>query len=203
MGALLVVTTAALFFMSVVFLDDPISRGLRARVEAFSNAQNERLYLRARNGALTGFDRMTLHGATLAGVAMGWVAYPEASAILFHYVYGDGSELELSSSYFRRSPYLSARIAELGPGRHGPIGFEQSRDWRLSLAFNPYYLDVDGECVRLWHPRIAFAAVSGEPTRTAVPIGKLRIQVYDNLISALDPTPFAAYSRWTRTSAEP
>ena len=133
---------------------------------------------------------------SLAGIGLGAIAYPEAGAILRHYIYGGGMELELSSEYFRRSPYLRARIAELGPGSHGPIWFRQSDDWRLSLALNPYYIDIEEERIRVFHPHIEFAAIRGAETYTIVPIGKLRIRFYDNLVSALDPTPFAAYAEW-------
>jgi len=149
-----------------------------------------------REDRLSGADRLLLHTAVTSGIVVGWFAYPEASAILRHYVYGDGSGLELPADYFRQSAYLQRQVRDLGPGRHGPIGFEQVLDWRLSLALNPYYLDIADGRVRLFHPRIEFAATSGPPTRTVVPIGKLQIRFYDNLVQALDPTPFSVHAEW-------
>jgi hypothetical protein len=193
---------AIAFAISVTMLDDPVSAALRERAEAFLAALSERLYERHREDRLTRFEVCLLHAATLAGVAGTRLAYPEASALLYHYVYGDGSPLELPSSYFRNSTYLKAKVRELGPGRHGPIGFEQSADWRLSLALNPYYLTLEGKRVRISHPRIEFASAKARPTRTVVPIGKLRIRVHDNLVSALRPTPFEAYAEWERQGRE-
>jgi hypothetical protein len=190
-GVLTTALTAA-----ILWLDDPFSVTLREHTEAAINGHSERLFQRLNEGRLTRFDIGQLHTFVLAGVAIGRFSYPEASMILYHYVYGDGSELELPSDYFRQSRYLSSKVAELGPGRHGPIGFKQHDDWRLSLALNPFFLDITGNRVRISHPRIEFAAASGAAVRTVVPIGKLRINVYDNLISALAPTPFAVYAEW-------
>ncbi len=181
---------------AIIAFDDPLSAAIRAHTEAALNNHIDRLYQRLHDGRLTRSDIGQLHAFVLIGVVVTRFSYPEASKILYHYVYGDGSELKLPSDYFRQSGYLSSKVKELGFGRHGPIGLQQYEDWRLSLALNPYYLEINNHRVRISHPRIEFAAESGTPVRTVVPIGNLRINVYDNLISALEPTPFAAFAEW-------
>ncbi|QQZ30870.1 hypothetical protein HMY34_04750 [Thiothrix subterranea] len=141
-------------------------------------------------------DKTILHSGILTGIAVSWFRYPEASALLFHYVYGDGSDLSLSADYFRESGYLKEKIAALGIGQHGAIGLRQQDDWRLALTLNPYYLDVTEQQVVLFHPHIAFAPLDSQRVPTIVPIGKLKIRVFDNLVSALEPKPFRAYAVW-------
>lgn len=117
--------------------------------------------------------------------------------LLWHYVYGDGSDLELPSAYFQKSSYLTRKISEYGEGEYGPIALKQSDDWRMSLALNPYYLSIADKSVKVFHPFIRFASPQGERVWTSVPIGKLAIRVYDNLVSVMDPTPFYVYSEWS------
>ena len=197
--AVSVAATSIITAAGVLFSDDPISTPLRAHIQARINSEIDALYLKVRDGQESSADRVLLRGTVASGIAVGWFSYPEASAILFHYVYGDGSELRLSADYFRRSGYLQEQVRKLGPGEHGPVGFEQARDWRLSLALNPFYLKVESDRILLFHPKIDFVASSGPPTRTIVPIGKLRIRFYDNLVNALDPTPFPVFAEWKPT----
>jgi hypothetical protein len=111
-------------------------------------------------------------------------------------VYGDGSDLRLESSYFRHSNLLAMEIERRSPGNHGPIWFQQSADMRLSLTFNPIFISVSGRSVRVGHPRIKFAAPEAPPVLTVIPVGKLRLRVFDNLVGALQSKPFAAYAEW-------
>lgn len=188
----------SLFTLSITTFDDPLSQQIRKTTGYNLNSYIENITTKSSQGTLSTFDKTVLHTGLLAGVATSQVQYPEASRLLYHYVYGDGSTLKLSSSYFKESSYLQNTISRLGEGEHGPITLKQSDDWRLSLVLNPYYLTVTEQEVRLYHPQIAFEPVkSTNKVMTIVPVGKLRLKVYDNLISALNPKPFYTYSEWT------
>lgn len=187
----------SLFSLSVTLLDDPLSQTLRSATERHLNQYIEALSEKSSQGTLCTLDKALLHTSVLAGITLSRLPYPEASALLYHYVYADGSDLELPSSYFEQSAYLQTIISRLGEGQHGPIALKQDDDWRLSLALNPYYLTVTPESVRLYHPNITFASVQdSDKVMTVVPIGKLKLNVYDRLISALNPKPFYVYSEW-------
>ena len=179
-----------------VFSDDPVSAGLRPHAEAALNGLLASMQKKAAAGKLTALDRALLHLGVIAGIAAGQFISPEGAAILRHAVYGDGSDLELDPSYFKRSPFLAKEIQSRGRGDHGPISFPQSKDMRLSLAFDPYFLSISGRHVRIGHPSIQFAAPAAPPVLTIVPIGKLRLRMFDNLVGALQAKPFAAYAEW-------
>ena len=180
----------------VVFSSDPVSEKLRFFVEENINSYIAGVTTRASKEELTLTDKLILNVSVSTGIAISRFKYPEAARILSHYVGGDGSDLELDSAYFRTSKYLNKVVTDLGVGDHGPLSLKQSEDWRMSLALNPYYLKISTDRVRVFHPEIAFAPANGERVFTIVPIGKLRIKVFDNLISALNPTPFLVYSEW-------
>lgn len=189
--------TLSVFSISITMFDDPLSQKMRELTENQVNQYIESLLYKASQGTLTTLDRALLHTGLLMGLTISWLKYPEASMLLYHAVYGDGSTLELPSSYFERSPYLQEVINKLGEGQHGPITLEQARDWRLSLALNPYYLTITSETIRLYHPSIIFASIKKAPkVVTIVPIGKLKLKVYDNLVSVINSKPFYVYSEW-------
>jgi hypothetical protein len=179
-----------------VFSDDPLSAAIRPRAEATIDGLLASMQKRAAAGELTILDRIVLHSGVLAGIAIGQFISPEGAAILRHAVYGDGGELRLDPSYFKRSRFLAAEIERRGPGNHGPVRFRQSEDMRLSLALNPVFIAISGGSVRAGHPRIQFAAPDAPPVLTIIPIGKLRLRMFDNLVGALQRKPFAAYAEW-------
>jgi len=55
----------------------------------------------------------------------------------------------------------------------------------MSLALNPYFLKVTADRVRVYHPQISFAPTNGPKVFTIVPVGRMKIKVFDNLVSAL------------------
>ena len=188
----------AAMLATVTVLDGPLPTKARNSVATIFDAYSDALMDRAERGCLTTIDRWVLRLGLLIGTTFGRYHYPEASMVLNYYVYGDGSPLELPHRYFASSSYLNRLIASLGDGKHGPIALKQRQDWRLSLALNPFYLSVSGKKVRIYHPRIEFAPVGSARVVTIVPIGKLKLRIYDNLVSALNPTPFEAYAEWSR-----
>jgi len=184
-----------LFSISITSLSDPVSSKLRVVTEKTINNYLYNIAIKGQEDRLNLFDKSILHSGLIIGSTISRIAYPEASKLLFHYVYGDGSDLNLNSRYFRKSSYLKQKINELGNGHHGPIGLKQHEDWRLSLVFNPYYINIESNNMYIYHPKIEFASSKGELVPTIVPIGKLKVKVYDNIISSLNPIPFKAYSQ--------
>ena len=189
-----------IFTLSITALNDGLSKQLRSYSEDKINNYIENLSSKTALRTLSTIDRTVLHFSALASISVSYIPYPEASKLLFHYIYGDGSELRLSHEYFATSPYLASIIAKHGSGHHGPLALSQQQDWRLSLVFNPYYLDVTENNVRLYHPHIQFAQTEDSSVYTYVPIGLMKIKMYDNLVSALNPTPFYVYAEWSTQS---
>jgi hypothetical protein len=201
MGTTVKVTTIAgglfgLVIAGVVFSDDPLSTEIRPRAEVVINGFLASMQKRAAAGTLTITDRVILHFGVMGGIVIGEFISPEAAAILSHAVYGDGGDLQLDPSYFKHSKLLAKEIERRGPGNRGPIVFQQSEDMRLSLAFNPMFITISDRSVRVGHPHIEFAAPDAPPVRTVIPVGKLRLRMFDNLVGALQTKPFAAYAEW-------
>jgi len=185
----LIVLFTTLAFVGVIYSSDPLSSKLRVSAEHYINSYIENLANRASSGNLTSGDRRALNFSVFSGVTISKFKYPEAAKILHHYVHGDGSELKLDATYFRNSRYLTSVISRLGTGDHGPLTLTQSQD-------NPYFLKVTADRVRVYHPQISFAPTNGPKVFTIVPVGRMKIKVFDNLVSALNPTPFSVYAEW-------
>lgn len=196
--ALIIVLFLSLSAFSVTSLNDPLSQQLRTWTEHNLNQAIENLTVKAEHQQLNWLDKTVLHSALWLGCGIAYWQYPEASKILWHYVYGQGEALTLEAEYFQQSDYLKQQIQQLGQGKHGPLTLKQAQDWRLSLALNPYYLDITANDVRIYHPHIAFAPLNSTRTYTILPLGYLRLRLYDNLIQAFNPKPFAVSASWKR-----
>jgi hypothetical protein len=188
----------SLAMISVTSLNDPLSQQLRTWTEYNLNQTIEYLTVKAEHQQLNWLDQTLLHGTLWLGCGIAYWQYPEASKILWHYVYGQGEALTLDAEYFQQSDYLKQQIQQLGQGKHGPLTLKQAQDWRLSLALNPYYLDINSDQVKLYHPHIAFAPLNSTRTYTILPLGYLRLRLYDNLMQAFNPKPFAVSASWKR-----
>jgi|GEM_PF-1307113 len=186
-----------LFTYSITQLEDQLSAAMRSSTQKGINNYIAKLSENTANNSLTIVDKSIIHAGALLGISISYFSYPEASELLFHYIYGKGERLELSPSYFKKSKYLHGVIKLLGNGQHGPLSLKQKEDWRLSLTFNPYFLIVSSQTVRIYHPKIEFAPSNNKNVFTVVPIGKLKLKVYDNIVSALKPTPLYAYAEWS------
>jgi len=194
----LIIVFTTLAFVGVIYSSDPVSSKLRVSAEHHINDYIENLANRASSGNLTSVDRLALNISVFSGVTISKFKYPEAAKILHHYIHGDGSELKLDAAYFRKSRYLTSVISRLGTGDHGPLTLTltQSQDWRMSLALNPYFLKITADRIRVYHPQISFTPAKGPKVFTIVPVGRMKIKVFDNLVSALNPTPFSVYAEW-------
>ena len=67
----------------------------------------------------------------------GLFIYPEASSIVSHYCFGNGSDLILKNNYLKRSPVIIHHLKEMKVGEKRKIGMHQLEDSRLSFALNP------------------------------------------------------------------
>ena len=118
---LMTVLLLSLATVSVTSLNDPISQQLRIWTEHNLNQAIENLTLKAERQQLNWLDKIVLHGALGLGCGITYWQYPEASKILWHYVYGQGEALTLEAEYFQQSDYLKQQIQQLGQGKHGPL----------------------------------------------------------------------------------
>jgi hypothetical protein len=94
------------------------------------------------------------------------------------------------------SPVIrAALLAHPGNGLTRRHAFSQSQDYRLSLALNPFELQVGGGRVRVFQ-RIDFGGRLDRATYTWIAVGRIKIRFYDGLISLLGGKPFIAESTW-------
>lgn len=163
------------------------------------------MYVRARKGEATARDRLELRVAYAGMVAFGRVAYPEAAAILEHYLAGRTGDLNLSPVYFRQSPVIRKALAQQRCGRIGPVSFRVRDDPRVAYAVNGFFLDVRCEGERRHidlNQRIEFASLRGRARPvTPLRIGQLQVRLDDALIHVFDDEgackPFTVHAGWT------
>lgn len=175
---------------------DPASQAAREFVEGAINAYTHNLAVRGQRNGLTWADQRVLGFSVAVGLSITALAAPDAARVLRHYLEGEGDPLELDPGIFQRSPVIIDATRRLGLGNHGPIGFRQHEDWALSLCLNPFFLRVERGRITVYHPRIEFAPSAGPLVATVIPVGKLRIRVYDNLVHAMGGTPFRVHATW-------
>ncbi len=188
--------TASLLVLSLTTLNDPFSKRLRSSTELVLNGYLSQMALRADQNALNWFDRLVLHGFTVGGAMLAYPLYPEASQALWNCVYGNGEAVELSADYFKESPFLRKKVAQLGIGDHREMGLKQAEDWRTSLVFNPYNLRITRDSVELYYPAMHFK--SNPKIVTQVPFGRFTVKFRDNLVAAIQGPPYRLYARWKR-----
>jgi len=71
----------------------------------------------------------------------GYFLYPEASSILSHYCFGNGSTLILNDEYIKKSPVIVYHLKEMKDGEKRKIAMHQWDDLRLSFALNPLFIE--------------------------------------------------------------
>lgn len=123
----------------------------------------------------------------------GFFIAPEASQILRHYCFGDGSNLYLKSDYIKQSPVVLKQIKTLKIGESRRVTLKQKDDWRLSYALNPFKLSRLKNGYRIYQ-YIKFDE-SGIVI-TQLNLGLFKIKMPDNIVHTFECTPFTVISDW-------
>ena len=157
--------------------------GCNKEISAYVN------YLTCKKNPLNPIESVFVHTAFNSMWMVGYPMFPEASEILRHYLHGDGSELTVSNSYIKHSPFIKKIITEKGIGTH-KIYFRQHNDWRLSYALNPFSIQIkkNGD-VKIWQ-RIHFP--TNKSVRVRLNFFGRELKVNDALIHKLKPKAFVA-----------
>jgi len=122
-------------------------------------------------------------------IIIGAVFFPEASKILKHYCFGNGSDLILNADYIKTSRVVKTRVATMSIGQKMKVGFEQSEDWRLSFALNGFTIEKQKNKVII-NQWIKFDR-SGE-VKTVFYF----IPISDNIVHTFNCTPYMARTEW-------
>lgn len=191
LGLILIVVT-----ISLTCLNDSFSQQLRHSSENALNGYLYRVALRADQNDLTILDRFIIHSFAVSGAVLAYPIYPEASKALVYCIYGNGEPVEVSASYFRKSPFIKKEIERLGLGHFKEIGMHQADDWRTSLAFNPYNLHISPDSVEMYYPAVQFK--NNPRIITQIPFGRFKIKFRDNLMAAIQGPPYKLWAKWER-----
>lgn len=125
------------------------------------------------------------HILVLYMMVYGRLLYPEASMVLAHYCFGDGSALQLPSEYIRTSPIVIKHLKQMKTGECKRITAKQHEDYRLTYALNPFTMTKMQNFV-LIEQKIEF----DKSGHTYTYIGPFRIP--DNVVHVFNCTPFVA-----------
>ena len=158
---------------------------------------------RYHQGQTTALDRLFLQATYRLGIVGGFFVVPYASRILRHCISGKQSTLHLHSRYIRKnSPIVQEYLHSIQSKPDGDYsfgGFRQSKDWRLSMAFNPMNISLhtEGEhrYATLWYdfawptPRNAYD--------TTIPLGPFSFSLNDGLVHVISSCPeYRVQQKW-------
>jgi hypothetical protein len=134
------------------------------------------------------------HVLVLYMMMYGAIFFPEASAILRHYVFGDGSVLVLRNDYISTSGVVLHHLREMRPNEARRVRMHQKEDIRLSYALNPFEIRRNGSdvTVRQW---IKFDDKGKDFTW----FGPFPLP--DNIVHVFDCTPFEVKSTFKYTES--
>jgi hypothetical protein len=122
------------------------------------------------------------------------ITAPEGCAVLQHYYFGDGKDLELTSDYFPKSPVIVEELKKMRIGEDKIIRLRQQRDWRLSYAINGFHLVKKKNGFSIYQ-RIEFDRTGD--IYTVINLGLFKFKVKDNWVHVLPTTPFLVRYRFT------
>ena len=111
----------------------------------------------------------------------------EGVKILYHYMFGDGSDLELDSDYIPQSTVIVSRLKKMKVGETRKISFKQSEDWRLSYAINGFLLTKTANGFNI-NQYIQFDR-SGK-IHTIINLYFFKFKFYDNWVHVKKCNPF-------------
>jgi len=122
-------------------------------------------------------------------IIIGAVFFPEASIILKHYCFGDGSDIILNADYIKTSPVVKRRLATMKVGQKKKVGVHQWEDWRLSYALNGFTIEKQKNKVIIsqW---IKFDSTG------VVKTVFFFIPISDNIVHTFNCTPYMARTEW-------
>ena len=114
--------------------------------------------------------------------------YPtEAIQIVGHYIFGNGEDLDLKSSYLPESPVIKKQLKSMKIGETKRISFIQKDDWRLSYALNPFHLKKNRDGFELFQ-YISFDHSGTVFTYIKTPLGNIKIK--DDIVHFKKCSPF-------------
>ena len=111
----------------------------------------------------------------------------EGVRILYHYMFGDGSDLELNSDYIPQSTVIVSRLKKMKVGETRKISFKQSEDWRLSYAINGFLLTKTANGFNI-NQYIQFDRTG--KVYTIINLYFFKFKFYDNWVHVKNCTPF-------------
>lgn len=116
--------------------------------------------------------------------------FREGIQVVTHYMFGNGSDLQLRSDHIPHSPVIRKRLASMRVGETVRVSFRQQDDWRLSYAINGFQLTKTKTGFRIYQ-RIEFDHSGKVFTDINTPIGDIRIS--DNWVHVIDCKAFRLF----------
>jgi hypothetical protein len=169
--------------------------GCGKKIGAGLTDQYQAIETRYRKGESTFGDRLFMQATYRTGIFGGNFVVPYASRILRHCINGSKRDVKLHSRYIKKkSPVVQEKLAELhgkpdGTYRFG--GYKQSKDWKLSMAFNPMNITLDTKnnkrYATVWYdfdwkkPQYAYD--------TTIPLGNMTFKLNDGLVHVISDCP--------------
>ena len=121
------------------------------------------------------------------------ITAPEGSAILQHYCFGNGEDLELKSDYLPNSPVIINKLKKMRIGQDERVTLSQYEDWRLSYALNPFQLVKKRNGFEIYQ-YIEFDKTGNVPTQ--IKIGFIQFGVKDSWVHLIKTTPFRVHYQY-------
>lgn len=114
--------------------------------------------------------------------------YPEASSILKEYLYGNQDTLVLSSTYFKKAPFVLDKVKKNKLSVIGPCYIRLNEDRRIAYAVNGFYIrktsDKNGMACALYQD-IVFSLDCRKQVTTGFYIFDKKIRLNDCLVHAV------------------
>jgi hypothetical protein len=119
-------------------------------------------------------------------IIIGAIFFPEASQILRHYCFGDGSTLYLKSDYIKKSRVVKNKLKKMTIGQKKKVGMHQWEDFRLAYALNPFTIEKrkNKAVITQW--------IQFDKTNKVITwFGPIPLP--DNIVHTFECTPFLVY----------
>jgi hypothetical protein len=140
-------------------------------------------------------DKLFMQATYRTGILGGNFVVPYASRILRRCINGSDRDLKLHSRYIKKkSPIVEEKLNSLRgkpDGTYRVGGYKQSKDWKLSMAFNPMNITLftknETRYATLWYdfdwkkPKKAYD--------TKIPLGNMSFTLNDGLVHVISDCP--------------